>query len=88
MKLRKITTSNIETHFGTARSSEVVQGEAANKWPELNTEKYTDAQMRNLMSSMIILEPSDPTVQLMFPDADSGFDFGEEIREKARALKA
>lgn len=46
-----------------------------------------DALMRNMMVSMIILDPSGPKVQMMFPGAESGFDFGEEIREMARKLK-
>lgn len=62
-------------------------GEAANAWPEVNKEKYMDALMRNMMVSMIILDPSGPKVQMMFPGAESGFDFGEEIREMARKLK-
>lgn len=46
-----------------------------------------DALMRNMMISMIILNPSGPQVQMMFPGAESGFDFGEQIREMARKLK-
>lgn len=46
-----------------------------------------DAVMRNMMISMIILDPSGPKVQMMFPGAESGFDFGEEITEMARKLK-
>ncbi|KAF7513697.1 hypothetical protein GJ744_007748 [Endocarpon pusillum] len=69
------------------RSDQVVTGEAANAWPEVDKEKYMDAVTRNLMVSMIILDPSGPQVQMMFPGAESGFDFGEEIREMARKVK-
>ncbi len=46
-----------------------------------------DALLRNMMISTIVLDPSEPKVQMLFPGADSGFDFGEEIKEVARKLK-
>lgn len=42
--------------------------------------------MRNTMAEKIILKPNDMMVQLMFGRGDSGFDFDDEIKAKARAL--
>lgn len=70
-----------------ARSDKLVPAEAANDWPETDVKKYRDALMRNMMASNIILNPNDSLVPMMFPAAgEGGFDFGEEIKEKARRL--
>jgi hypothetical protein len=65
----------------------VVTDAASEEWPTFDASKYREAVSRNQMAALIVLNPNHPIVRMTFPNAGGdGFEFGEDILQKARAL--
>lgn len=54
-------------------------------WPRLNAKEYEEAFGRNYMSTLVILDES--RLVMFGQRPGEVYDFGEEVREKARAMQ-